>query len=89
MTVTRKDREGKNWYSGSITNYKKRELTVKLDFLDTGKSYIAEIYADGQDADFKTNPYSVTITKKTVDKNTSLNLSLAAGGGTAIGFTPL
>ncbi|NMH29344.1 glycoside hydrolase family 97 protein [Flavobacterium silvaticum] len=89
VTIARKDREGQNWYLGSVTDSQKRDLTVKLDFLDAGKTYTAEIYADGPGADFKTNPYPVTISKKTVDKNTTLNLSLAAGGGTAIRFTPL
>ncbi|MGE5437760.1 MAG: glycoside hydrolase family 97 C-terminal domain-containing protein, partial [Syntrophothermus sp.] len=59
---------------------------VTLTFLDEGKQYTAEIYADGKDADWKTNPYSIEITQKIVKKSTILKINLAAGGGCAIRF---
>ena len=88
-TIARKDWEGKNWYLGSITNKDARNLDVPLSFLDSGKTYTAEIYADGPGADYKTNPYPVAISKQTVTNATFLNLKLAAGGGTAVKFTLL
>jgi len=86
-TIARKDWDGKNWYLGSITNKDARDLTVPLSFLDSGKTYTAEIYADGAGADYKTNPYPVAITRQTVTKASVLKFKLAAGGGTAVKFT--
>lgn len=89
VTMARKDRDSQNWYLGSISNGDARKLAVTLSFLEPGKSYNAEIYADGQGAHYKTNPYPVTISTVKVDSKSVLNLDLAAGGGTAVRFTPL
>jgi len=88
-TIVRKDWDGQNWYLGSITNQDARKLKVSLSFLDSGKSYKAEVYADGDGADYKTNPYPVSRSSKTVNSTTILDIHLAAGGGTAIKFTPI
>jgi len=88
-TIARKDWEEKNWYLGSITNRNARDLKVALSFLDKDKEYEAEIYADGPGANYKTNPYPVIISKQKVNNKTVLNIKLAAGGGTAVKFTPL
>ncbi len=86
-TIVRKDWDGKNWYLGSITNENARQIKVSLSFLDPGKTYQAEIYADGTGAGYKTNPYPVAISTKTVNSSMILDLNLADGGGTAIKFT--
>lgn len=88
-TIARKDWDEKNWYLGAITNSFARNLKVNLSFLDAGKEYEAEIYADGAGANYKTNPYPVTIAKQKVNSKTILDLKLAAGGGTAIKFSPI
>lgn len=85
-TIVRKDWNEKNWYLGSITNRNARKLKVSLSFLEEGKTYEAEIYTDGPGANYKTNPYPVTIETKNVTNKTVLDLNLAAGGGTAIKF---
>ena len=89
VTTARKDWDSDNWYLGAITNRDARKLSVSLTFLDEGKTYIAEIYSDGDGADYMTNPYPVSITSKTVNQSQTLTLDLAAGGGTAIRFVPL
>jgi alpha-glucosidase len=88
-TTIRKDRNSENWYLGSITNREARQLKVSLDFLSPGQTYTAEIYADGAGADYKTNPYPISITKQTVDHTMTLDLKLAPGGGTAIRLVPV
>ncbi|WP_194765646.1 glycoside hydrolase family 97 protein [Tamlana sp. I1] len=88
-TIVRKDWDGDNWYLGSITNKEPRNLKVDLSFLNANKKYTAIIYADGDVANYKLNPYPVNISKQTVDNQTVLDLKLAAGGGTAIKFTPI
>jgi alpha-glucosidase len=47
---------------------------------------LAQIYADGEGADWDTNPTPVSITEIEVDQNTVLDIKLAAGGGQAIRF---
>lgn len=89
ITMVRKDRNSDDWYLGSLTNTESREFTFDLSFLDEDKQYRAEIYADGADAHWETNPTSVDISEKTVDSETRLTLNLAAGGGQAIRFTPI
>ncbi|MGQ3086662.1 glycoside hydrolase family 97 catalytic domain-containing protein, partial [Flavobacterium sp.] len=85
--IARKDWNSSDWYMGAITNKDARKLSVPLKFLEAGKSYKAEIYADGAGADYKTDPYPVTIESRTVSNKTVLDVNLAPGGGTAIRFT--
>ena len=89
VTIVRKDRHGPNWYLGSITNDQGRTLTVNLDFLDEGIEYVAEIYADAGDSDWRTNPLAMEISRLPVNRATRLELRLAPGGGQAIRFRPV
>jgi hypothetical protein len=89
ITIARKAKGRNDWFIGSITDENSRETTISLDFLDKGKKYIATIYADGKDADWKNNPMSYVISKQTVDSKSSLSLKLAPGGGCAISLMPL
>jgi alpha-glucosidase len=84
ITVARKERNGDRWFIGSITNEEARDLTIKLDFLDEGVNYQAIIYEDGPEADFKKNPYPMTIRRIELKKDDELNLRLARSGGAAI-----
>ena len=63
---------------------KAHQSTVKLDFLDKGKKYVATIYQDAKNANYKTNPQAYVITKKTVTSKSVLKLNSVAGGGFAI-----
>lgn len=84
ITIARKAKGKNNWFVGSITDENSRTTTINLDFLDKGEKYIATIYADGKNADWKKNPMEYAITKQTVDSKSSLSLQLAPGGGCAI-----
>ena len=84
ITVARKERNGDRWFIGSITNEEARDLTIKLDFLDEGVNYQAIIYEDGPEADFKKNPYPMTIRRIELKKDDELNLRLTRSGGAAI-----
>ena len=85
-TIVRQEKGTNNWFLGSITDENPRNLNINLDFLAKGKKYEAIIYADGKDADWKTNPYPVAITRKKVTSKDKLTIVLAAGGGQAIQF---
>ena len=58
-----------------------------MNFLEKGKKYVATIYADAPDADYKDNPQAYVIYKKTVTSKSVLTLDLARGGGFAISLT--
>ena len=79
-------RAGTNFFLGAATNGEARSIEIPLTFLGKGKSYEATIYADGDDAHWKTNPTSYKIEKKTVSSNDSLLIKMAAGGGCAVVF---
>jgi len=84
VTYARKERGKDDWYIGSITNERPRQLTVSLDFLDPNSTYLATIYADGENSSWDKFPYPVKIERRRVRKNDALQLHLAAGGGAAI-----
>lgn len=86
VTTVRKDRHSEDWYLGAITNEQARTLEIKLDFLAPNKKYTAEIYSDGQSADMESNPLAIEITSQETDRNKTMKLWLAPGGGTAIRF---
>jgi alpha-glucosidase len=88
VTIVRKDAGSDDWYLGSITDENARTLEADLGFLDAKRDYVAEIYRDGDDADWETNPYAIVIEEKRVTSATKLPLRLAPGGGTAIRFRP-
>ena len=87
VTIARKVRGGNDWYLGSIGDEQARTTTVKLDFLDPGKTYTAQIYRDGPDADYRTDKrHSIVIETRKVTAADTLTLALAPGGGQAIRF---
>ncbi|HVJ65110.1 MAG TPA: glycoside hydrolase family 97 protein [Bdellovibrionota bacterium] len=86
ITVLRKDRHSEDWYLGALTNEKARQLDLKLDFLERGKTYCAQIYRDAADADWKSKPLAYEIQKQKVTAKDRLKLRLAPGGGQAIRF---
>jgi len=88
VTVIRKDRNSRDWYLGAITDEDPRKIEIPLSFLAKGRKYTAEMYLDGPQANYSNNPVSIEITKKEVNRRTTLRLNLAPGGGAAIRFTP-
>jgi alpha-glucosidase len=84
VAVARRQRGGDDWYVGAITDEEARTLDLSLSFLPTGKRYVAEIYADGPGADWRTNPLAVAISSRSVTSATRLRVVLARGGGQAI-----
>ena len=84
ITAARKAKGSNNWFVGSVAGAKPHKSILSLDFLDKGRKYEATIYTDGTHADYKTNPQSYKIEKKTVTSKTKLTLHSVAGGGYAI-----
>lgn len=84
ITVARKAKGTNNWFVGNVNGETPRTSNIKLDFLDKGKKYTATIYADGKDANYKTNPQSYVIRKMTVTNTSKISQLSASGGGYAI-----
>ena len=88
VVVARRERNGPSWFLGAITDEEARTFDIPLSFLQPGRRYVAEIYADGPGANWVTNPLPVSISRRPVTRATRLHLSLARGGGTAIRIRP-
>jgi len=86
ITVARKAKKTGQWFLGSVNGEIARNSKIDLSFLDQWKKYIATIYADGKDADYKTNPQSYTIRNIEVNSKSKLSQLVAPGGGYAISF---
>ena len=88
ITIARKAKGTDNWFIGNTSDENGHASTLKLDFLDPGRTYIATVYADAPDAHYEHNPQAYTITKGIVTSKTKLNLKAAPGGGYAISIIP-
>jgi len=86
VTIVRKDRKSDDWYLGAISDEEGRVLTAPLGFLEPGRRYKAQIYRDGDKADWKTAPQDIVIEEREVTSTDVLTLRLAPGGGQAIRF---
>jgi len=84
ITVARKAKASSDWFVGGITGDDAREAHIALDFLDPDKKYVATLYADGEDADYDTNPTSYRIKKGIVTSKTIMSVWMARSGGFAL-----
>lgn len=79
LTIAR--RSGEEWYVGSGTDDSARSLSISLAFLESGATYVATVYGDGEDAALETNPTAVGIEEFTVTAEDAIEASMVAGGG--------
>ena len=84
VTVARKAKGTNNWFVGSVCGENGFTSNISFDFLDADKVYVATIYADAKDANYKTNPQAYEIRKVVVTNKSKLSQRLAPAGGLAI-----
>nr|WP_234997966.1 glycoside hydrolase family 97 protein [Parabacteroides sp. Marseille-P3160] len=89
ITVARKAKGTDKWFVGNTCGEKGFTSKITFDFLDADKQYIATIYADAKDANYKTNPQAYTIRKVIVNKKSKLTQWSAPAGGYAISIIPV
>ena len=89
ITIARKAKGPNNWFVGTTVDENGYLSNLKFDFLDEGKQYLATIYADAPDANYKTNPQAYTISKVLVTNKSILKQKCAPGGGYAISITEI
>ena len=86
VTIARRERGGDDWYLGSVTDEQPRTLDVPLDFLQPDRRYIAQVYRDGDRANYREHREDIVIETREVSAGDTLSLRLAPGGGQAIRF---
>ena len=84
ITIARKAKGTGNWFVGCTADENGHDSRLSFDFLEPAKKYIATVYADAKDADWKNNPQAYTIKKGLLTNKSKLNLKAACGGGYAI-----
>ncbi len=88
VTIARKERKTGNWFVGSITDEKQREISINFNFLEAEKVYEATIYKDGKNANYKTNPLTIEIESIKLSKESVIKFKLGKGGGLAMSIIP-
>jgi alpha-glucosidase len=86
VVFVRQERGGSDWFLGAVSDEQARTVEFALDFLEPGRAYTAQVYRDGPDAHWQTNPYSIVIEEREVVHGQEFYLFLAAGGGAAVRF---
>ncbi len=89
IVVARQARGQGDWYLGAITDENARTLAQPLSFLAPGRRYEAQVYEDGPDADYRTNPLSFRTRRQVVTRDDVLSFAMAPGGGAAVRFKRL
>ena len=81
VTARESKKQPGTWFVGGVTDENARTLTFPLDFLGSGRTYEATLYADSPDADFEKNPQGYEITRFEVSSADSLTVRMARAGG--------
>ena len=72
-------RNGDEWYVGAITDWTRRKMPLKLDFLEEGKVYDIELFRDGPNAESMAVDYVREV--RQVKKGDVIEADMASGGG--------
>lgn len=84
LIVARQAKDSGQWFVGGVTDELSRSFEVPMSFLDAGENYEVTLYADSEDADYKTNPQSYVISKVSVTSESVVPVTMAPGGGFAM-----
>lgn len=84
LIVARQAKDSGQWFVGGVTDELSRSFEVPMSFLDAGENYEVTLYANSEDADYKTNPQSYVISKVSVTSESVVPVTMAPGGGFAM-----
>ena len=80
-SVTLARRSGERWFVGSLSALGARSETVRLQFLQPGRTYTASLYADdGHDG--------IAVSEHSVTSASHLTVPVARNGGFSLVLTP-
>lgn len=88
LTIARKAKNRDEWYIGAITDEQARTSNIALSCLTPKRWYVATIYGDAVDANWKSNPMAYQIQTFLVNDQTVLKVQMVASGGAAISLKP-
>ena len=83
VTVARKAKDSGRWFVGCCAG-EEHTADISFDFLDPQKEYVATIYADAPQADYRTNPQAYTIRQVRCTSKSRLRQRAVEGGGFAV-----
>lgn len=83
VTIAR--RSGEEWFIGGIGNNDAQQIAISFDFLEQGKTYLADIYIDDDTVDTRTK---VGVSQIEVNSTTVRQFALKKSGGVAIHVYP-
>ncbi len=86
VTVARKAKGTGQWFVGNVTGEKDYVSEIVFDFLEPGRTYVATVYADAEDADYRTNPQAYTVREYRCTSGSRFRQKAVEGGGYAISF---
>ena len=84
LIVARQAKDSGQWFVGGVTDELSRSFEVPMSFLNAGENYEVTLYADSEDADYKTNPQSYVISKVNVTSESVVPVTMDPGGGFAM-----
>ena len=81
-------RYNENWYIGGQTNQIERLCKLPMAFLKSNTSYIATIYCDSKETNWKTNPEAIEIKSVRIKSTDTVYIAMDKCGGFAISIVP-
>ena len=87
IILARKDKFSENWYLGGITNQESRTVKLDFSFLEDDKIYNLNIFQDTDNTHWKENPMKYEVVSRLISSNSTIDLTMAEGGGFAIEIT--
>jgi len=88
ITIARRKADGEEWYVGTTTNAEARTLSIPLEVLDDGQTYVAHVFEDTPEADYQDAPHAYRIRRGLVTSEDVIEADLARSGGQAVILEP-
>ncbi|MBG00576.1 MAG: alpha-glucosidase [Owenweeksia sp.] len=84
LVTARQEKGTDDWFVGGMTDENARPYTLKLDFLEAGKTYTAKVYRDADDTHYLDNPTAIDIVEMEVTKGDEIPVNMKEAGGFAV-----
>lgn len=81
-------RSGESWFVGGVADEEVREAILPLAFLESGRVYRAELYADAPGTDWERAPGAIEIGSYRACSADTLRIILSRAGGFALRLSP-
>ena len=88
ISIARRKADGEEWYVGTTTNAEARTLSIPLEVLDDGQTYVAHVFEDTPEADYQDAPHAYRIRRGLVTSEDLIEADLARSGGQAVILEP-